>query len=107
MMNFTFTRIDRGSYGSKNDDGSWTGAVGKLQRKECDIVAAWFLFTPERATVVSFPWRRLVVRMHLYMKRPVDAYNWIAYIEPLYWNAWVSIFAFVLLAGLLFYYIVR
>ena len=106
-MNFTYTRVDRGTYGSKLDNGSWTGALGKLQRKEVDLVAAWFLFTPERATVASFPWRRLVVRMHLYMKRPVDAYNWVAYIEPYYWNVWVFIIVTVVLASIIFYYIVR
>ena len=38
----------------ENDDGSWSGMVGQLVRKEADICAGALNFTPRRSKVIDF-----------------------------------------------------
>ena len=40
-----------GLFGAKNTDGSWSGVVGELQRKELDFSLADLSVTSERAEV--------------------------------------------------------
>ncbi|XP_050703654.1 glutamate receptor ionotropic, delta-2-like [Eriocheir sinensis] len=41
-------------YGTKNSDGSWSGIIGLLVRKEADFSAASFAYMPSRADVVDY-----------------------------------------------------
>ena len=38
----------------ENDDGSWSGMVGQLVRKEADICGGALNFTPKRSKVIDF-----------------------------------------------------
>ena len=40
-----------GLFGAKNTDGSWSGVVGELQRKELDFSLADLSVTSERSKV--------------------------------------------------------
>ena len=106
-MNFTLKIVERGRAGVQLQNGTWTGEIGKLQRKEIDIAAMWFSKTPERFEVVDFPFRRSTSKKYLFVKRPVDAYNWTVFVEPLHWNAWLFISIMALLAPLMLYLIIR
>ena len=41
-------------YGSKNENGDWTGMIGMLHRNEADIAIAQFTPTKERYEIVDF-----------------------------------------------------
>ncbi|KAK6172970.1 hypothetical protein SNE40_016516 [Patella caerulea] len=51
---FTFELPVDSDYGSKKENGDWTGMVGQLYRKEVDIVIADLVTTEDRTTVVDF-----------------------------------------------------
>ena len=104
-MNFTVNSTYRGMTGTKLKNGSWTGVFGKFQRKELDISTHWLLMSPERNEVVSFLYSLVTFRNYLFLKRPTDSWNWMAYIEPLHWNAWFSVSLLIFLASLAFYFI--
>ncbi len=56
MSNFSVEWVTPGDrmYGVQMENGSWSGLVGMLQRREVDVVAASLAFTLERRKVMSF-----------------------------------------------------
>ncbi|KAG7162371.1 Glutamate receptor 2-like 7, partial [Homarus americanus] len=57
-LNFTYKYVmpPDGSFGTKAEDGSWTGMVGLVSREEADIAIGPFGLTPIRAEAVDFTW---------------------------------------------------
>ena len=50
-----------GLFGAKNKDGSWSGVVGELQRKELDFSLADLSVTSERAEVNYRKFKNLMI----------------------------------------------
>jgi hypothetical protein len=92
-MNFTYTLIKPpdGQWGSIQSDGSWSGTVNLLANEIIDIGATDFTITTERNDVISFTVPITDIYNSLFIKNPSDAFNYMAYIEPMHWLAWVSL----------------
>ena len=104
-MNFTYTLIKPpdGQWGAIQKDGSWTGQVNLLATQRIDIAATDFTVTQERSAVMTFASPITQIYHSLFIKNPTETFNYMAYIEPMHWLAWVGIFVLIrLLPPLLF-----
>ena len=51
-MNFSFSKVEvEGKYGSRREDGSWSGQIGALHRREIDISIHELTIAYDRAQV--------------------------------------------------------
>ena len=93
IMNFTYTLIKPpdGQWGAIQSDGSWSGTVNLLANQIIDIGVTDFTITKERNEVISFTVPITDIYHSLFIKNPSDAFNYMAYIEPMHWLAWVSL----------------
>ncbi|XP_071526993.1 glutamate receptor ionotropic, delta-1-like [Panulirus ornatus] len=91
-MNFTynFARPPDGSWGVKLKNGSWTGMVGMVDRKEVDIALGPFAIRLARREVVDFT-RPVMLDDHRILAgrgRPeVDPWGFLLPLTPLVWAA--------------------
>ncbi|XP_071524147.1 glutamate receptor ionotropic, delta-2-like [Panulirus ornatus] len=105
-INFTYTlvRPPDGAWGAKQADGSWTGMVGMVKRKEIDIGLGPFGVTAVRAEVVDYT-RPIVVdyaRILAGRGRPeVDPWGFLLPLTPLVWGIILTALLVVVLATLL------
>ena len=97
-MNFTYTLIKPpdGQWGSIQPDGTWNGMINLLANQEIDIATTDFAVTELRSTVMTFASAITPYYHTLFIKNPAEKFNFMAYIEPMHWLAWVALF--VLLA---------
>nr|XP_045601351.1 probable glutamate receptor [Procambarus clarkii] len=89
-INFTYTflRPPDGAWGNKQADGSWTGMVGMVYRKEADLGLGPFGVSSGRAEVVDFTRSMLVdyLRIMAGQGRPeVDPWGFLLPLEPPVW----------------------
>nr|AGJ51191.1 olfactory ionotropic receptor IR4 [Panulirus argus] len=87
---YTFVRPPDGKWGTKEADGSWTGMVGMVGRKESDMGVGPFSLTAVRAEMVDY--MGLVVDDALKiiggLGRPeVDPWGFLLPLGPLVWTA--------------------
>ncbi|XP_069168866.1 probable glutamate receptor [Procambarus clarkii] len=91
-LNFTYKYVSTadGSFGSKQDDGSWSGMVGMVSRKEADFSIGPFGMTESRTEVIDFTWP-FTIQYSMIMGargRPVvDPWGFVLPLEPLVWAA--------------------
>eukprot|EP00095_Tigriopus_kingsejongensis_P012527 maker-scaffold455_size166772-snap-gene-0.36 protein:Tk12527 transcript:maker-scaffold455_size166772-snap-gene-0.36-mRNA-1 annotation:"hypothetical protein L798_01404" len=100
MLNFTFTIIlpeEREEWGTKNPDGSWTGVIGQIQRKEIDFSPISFTRTKLRSEVVDFALPIAQFHHRFFVQNPKNSFNWLAYLEPLTLRVWLTIFLLTLI----------
>ena len=69
-----------------------------MVRDEIDIAAADFTITSDRSAVVDFLPVLIESFIQAFIKNPSDNLNWMAFLEPVRWWAWLGILAFLLLA---------
>ena len=98
MLNFTFTLIkpEDGQWGALQADGSWTGMVHLLQTQQVDIAATDFTVTRARSDVITFAQPITQIYHSLFIQNPSGTFNYMAYIEPLHYLAWVFLGIFCL-----------
>ena len=122
-MNFTYhlSKSPDGQWGATQPDGSWSGMVKELQEQRSDMgkfqisKVSWisikrkssfdycfkaitdFTITMERSAVMTFAQPIVIYYHSLFIKNPTGTFNYMAYIEPLHYMAWVGIALFVLL----------
>ena len=108
-MNFTYDvrQPPDKSYGVIKENGSWSGIIGMLQRKEIDIGLVAFIISYERSLVASFPFGFGTSKQTFFIKTPMDSFNWLAYIVPFHWFVWLAVLIMVILASLFLYFILR
>ncbi|XP_047482206.1 glutamate receptor ionotropic, delta-1-like [Penaeus chinensis] len=99
-MNFTrysFVRPPDGSWGTKREDGSWTGMVGVVTRKEAQLGLGPFGITPSRNEVIEYTAPILIdyIRIMAGRGRPeVDPWG---FLFPLTAGVWAAFLASLLL----------
>ncbi|GFN97069.1 glutamate receptor [Plakobranchus ocellatus] len=70
-------------WGAPLSDGTWTGIVGMLQKKEIDISVAALMITPERAEVMDATFPYYYDNVAVLYKRPDPKENlWQTYFYP-------------------------
>ena len=109
IMNFTYTVIKPPDeqYGAIQPDGTWSGMVKLLANQDIDIATTTFAVTQLRNTVISFGSPIFDVYYSLYTKNPADIFNFMAYIEPMHWLAWICMFVLLATVPPLLYLAVR
>ncbi|GFN97068.1 glutamate receptor [Plakobranchus ocellatus] len=81
-------------WGAPLSDGSWTGIVGMLQKKEIDISVAALMITPERAEVMDATFPYYYDNVAVLYKRPDPKENlWQTYFYPFKQQVYVFILA--------------
>ena len=92
-MNFTYTltKPPDGYYGGIQPDGSWNGIVNLLAKQDIDIGAATMVVKHDRSAVMTFATPLMQIYFSLFIKNPVETFNYKAYIEPMHWLSWISL----------------
>jgi hypothetical protein len=93
IINFTYTLIKPpdGTWGAIQHDGTWNGMVNLIANQDIDIGATDFTVTQERSAVMTFASPITQVHHTLFIKNPAENFNFMAYIEPLHWFAWIGL----------------
>ncbi|XP_071535588.1 probable glutamate receptor [Panulirus ornatus] len=91
-MNFSqkYIRSFDKSFGSKQEDGSWSGMIGLVMKKVADFATGPFIMSPARGEVVDFCWPVWTddVRILGARGRPeVDPWGFLLPLTPLVWVA--------------------
>ena len=105
-MNFTYTLVKPpdGQWGAIQSDGvTWSGMVNMLASQDIDIAATDFTVTEERSAVMTFANPITQIYHALFIKNPTETFNYMAYIEPMHWLAWVGLLVFIALVPPLLY----
>ena len=106
-LNFTYIVIqpNDGLYGQELDNGSWTGLVGELDKKQADIAVSDLSVTEQRSKVVDFTIGLFVGSAKLYMLNPRQSFSWTTFIDVFDNNFWMSLSAVTAGISILFYVI--
>ncbi|KAJ8681897.1 hypothetical protein QAD02_017689 [Eretmocerus hayati] len=103
-LNCSITYAESQSWGSKQEDGTWTGIIGMLVRKEIDLAAAELLMTSDRLDAVLFTTPVFSTKCRAFIRRPYfTAIKWTAYSDPFYSGIWISIFTLIILSSSFIY----
>ena len=62
-----------------------------------------FTITKERNEVISFTFPTHQLHHLLFIRNPLDSFNWASYTEPLYYTAWIMIGVFCLVTPFFLY----
>ncbi|KAL7301179.1 hypothetical protein TKK_0006150 [Trichogramma kaykai] len=99
-LNCTIVYSKSEAWGSKHPDGSWSGAIGMLVRKETDLVAAELLMSTDRLDSIAFTTPVFSTKCRTFIKRPqYAAVKWTAYSDPFYGGIWLCILIIMLLSS--------
>ena len=71
--------------------------LGKLIDNKIDIAAADFTITAARSEVVDFLPVLIESFVQAFIANPDGRRNWMAYVEPVTWQAWLGILTFLIL----------
>ena len=98
IMNFTFTLVQPPDkqWGTLQHDGSWSGMVNLLQTQQVDVAATDFTVTRARSEVITFAQPITQIYHSLFIQNPSGTFNYMAYIEPLHYLAWIAVGTFCL-----------
>ena len=69
---------------------------GQLIKDEIDIAAADFTVTFNRSEVVDFLPTLVQSWIQIFIQNPSASRNWLVFIEPITWQAWVIILLFLM-----------
>ena len=106
---FNFTpNYDGDTYGNLQDDGSWTGSIGKMMALEHDVAANDFSLTPDRLAVVT-PTNHLytVSRIVVYRSDSNSVGSWNGLFKVLAKEFWFAILISMLTFLLIFILSIR
>ncbi len=106
-LNFTtdWTEPPDGQYGMQDDNGSWVGLMGMIQKGEADLAAALLTITFDRSLAVDFSIAFMEGRATLVVRNPAyfsgsSKVNLNAYLVVFTWPAWLF-----LIVGVLFLFL--
>ena len=108
IMNFTITLIQPPDmqWGALQSDGSWSGIVHLLQTQQVDF-ATDFAVTHARTEVISFALPIRHIYHSLFIQNPSSTFNYLAYVEPLHYLAWMMVGIFCLVTPIFIYLIAK
>ena len=89
-MNFTYTVRKANDYGG-NVNGSWSGVIGEVQKRETHIAVVDFTITKERSAVVDFLPSLTQSDEGLYLAHPYDGVSFSSYVGSFTQISWISI----------------
>ncbi|XP_069188814.1 probable glutamate receptor [Procambarus clarkii] len=97
-LNFTYTNVipRDNTFGIKADDGSWTGMLGMVQRREADIAIGPFGLSLTRAEAVDFSWPLWYESSRILAGRGRPEIDPWGFVQPLAPLVWVGILAAML-----------
>ncbi|GFS55203.1 uncharacterized protein NPIL_528831 [Nephila pilipes] len=91
-----------GKYGSRDNNGTWNGVIGLVQRGEADIGLAGLSITEDRWEDVDFSIPYSVIDRVFAIKEPGEMHKITAFIYPFSQNVWVLYILMILAATVLF-----
>ncbi|KAA0198503.1 Ionotropic receptor 142, partial [Hyalella azteca] len=89
---YELTRPPDGAWGQLADDGSWSGMIGMLARKEVDLALGPFATTYNRAQVVTFTPSIVLDPLCVVAGRQNPKQNPWGFLESLGYTTWLGIF---------------
>ncbi|KAK7070577.1 hypothetical protein SK128_022049, partial [Halocaridina rubra] len=96
-LNFSLEWIESSDqqHGIPLDNGTWTGLVGYLHRKEADVAVSPMSLTIPRLSVMDFSPAidHDSVRMVIMKDLDLDPLDWQTYIVGFHWSVWLSLVA--------------
>ncbi|KAK8407419.1 hypothetical protein O3P69_002148 [Scylla paramamosain] len=101
-LNFTYNIVipEDGGWGSRRPNGSWTGMVGQLVRKEADLALGPFGVTVSRAEVIDYTLSFLMGDYTLLSRKgPPEIDPW-GFLFPLTETVWAAVAAALVVAWL-------
>ncbi|KAG7162429.1 Glutamate receptor ionotropic, kainate 4-like 5, partial [Homarus americanus] len=93
-FSYTYLRPPDGTWGTRLPNGSWSGMVGVVTRKEADIGLGPFIMSASRAEVVDFTWPFTVSSSRVMAPRgraEVDPWGFLLPLAPLVWTAILTV----------------
>ena len=99
IMNFTIKYIREPTSGRQLENGSWTGTIGRLEKKEADIGMRMGL-SLERSFAADFTVQLGTNPLSIIMQKPQGQFlnNW-AYTKVFRFDSWITFFSISLLLG--------
>ncbi|XP_058797737.1 probable glutamate receptor [Phymastichus coffea] len=99
-LNCTVIYTPSVGWGTIQRNGSWSGIIGMLVRKEIDLAAAELLMTSDRLEAIEFTTPVFSTKCRTFIKRPLfTAVKWTAYSDPFYSSIWFSLLIIVILSS--------
>ncbi|KAG7162386.1 Glutamate receptor U1-like 8, partial [Homarus americanus] len=95
-MSYTFVEPSDLSYGIKKADGTWSGMVGMVTRKEADLAVGFFGMSASRSEAVEFMYPLGIEGLKIMAssgKTEVDSWG---FLLPLKFAVWMAIFGVLL-----------
>ncbi|XP_047736185.1 glutamate receptor ionotropic, delta-1-like [Hyalella azteca] len=92
------TPVD-GQWGRRLPNGSWTGMIGMVERREAHFAIDQITITGERETAVDFSRFYYCESMSIVSRAPVAANQALAVLSPFTSAVWLLLLVFFLLAG--------
>ncbi|KAK3875504.1 hypothetical protein Pcinc_019623 [Petrolisthes cinctipes] len=98
-MNFRYRYVhaNDGTFGSKQQDGSFSGLVGLVAREEADFAIGPFAYTASRAEVLDYAWPTIIQYLTILGGRGRPEIDPWGFVLPLATSVWVSILVALLL----------
>ncbi|KAH9512847.1 hypothetical protein Btru_036743 [Bulinus truncatus] len=90
LLNFTSILVDSTDkeWGNKEENGTYTGLIGQLQRKEVDVLMAPVAVDTDRDHVMDFTFPYFTDYTTVVLKKPdPNLTKWLTLIEPFTWQA--------------------
>lgn len=92
-----------GEYGRRLENGSYTGAIGMLQREQADFAISTLALTDERMQVVKFSFPYSIDAFTFTAQKPDLAPKFLTIIYPYTLDMWLSILTFFITMSIVFY----
>ncbi|XP_075250572.1 glutamate receptor ionotropic, kainate 2-like isoform X2 [Convolutriloba macropyga] len=89
-FNYVIKEVADKKYGSKGDDGEWSGMVGELMRDEADLAVAPLTINYLRQDVIDFstPFMNLGISI-LYRMQESKTPSIFSFLKPLHYDIWM------------------
>ncbi|GFU31846.1 lig_chan-Glu_bd domain-containing protein [Nephila pilipes] len=101
-LEFELVLPNDGKYGSRDNNGTWNGVIGLVQRGEADIGLATLSITEDRWGIVDFSIPYAIADRVFAVKEPGEMPKVTAFIYPFSQNVWVLYTLMILAATVLF-----
>ncbi|GFS31351.1 uncharacterized protein NPIL_604651 [Nephila pilipes] len=79
------------AWGSKLENGSWSGAIGMVYRGEADLAIGKIAITEERASILDYSYPYDIEVLTFATKIPGLVQKYAAFIWPFSWGLWIGI----------------